>query len=423
MFETSNGTGKLIIGIDLGTETTQISVSRDFDEPESVSIVPNKGMYLVPTVLCVRNDTRDWIVGEEAIRCRNRNAGVFVSDLLAKVENGESTDIFGTEYSGEALLERFIKKVYTAVLQSYLQNDIIKIVVTVRDKTDVLVEAIKKAFVPVGVDMTKLLVISYMESFMYYTISQKKELWVNDVSLFDFDEEGLKYYQLSISKKALPITITARGENLSDEMDYSMLSDIVEGRLSSNFKSITEKILYRQIVSTIYFTGVGFDGNWADPTIKSLCVGRRVFKGQNLYSKGAAYAGIIIGNEDYKDFLFLTNDQVRCSISIRMFKDNRIGEYKLVEAGTPWKQVKAKTVGIIDDTDEIFFTIFNAVRKDTKHVVMNLKNLEQRENKTTRVSVGVRFIDRDTAVITVKDLGFGEFFENTYRIWEKVIEF
>ncbi|MCR4841466.1 MAG: hypothetical protein K5848_08005 [Lachnospiraceae bacterium] len=422
MFERTSGTGKLIIGIDLGTETTQLSVSRDFAEPESVSVVPNKGIYLVPTVLCVRNDTRDWIVGEEAIRCRNRNAGVFVSELLKKVETGEMTDIFGTDYSGEALLERFIRKIYTAVHQSYLTDEITRVVVTVRNKTDAVVAAINNAFQSIGTDMNRVVVISYMESFMYYTISQKKELWVNDVSLFDFDEEGLKYYQLSIAKKGLPITITARGEDLSDDMDYGMLSDTVEGRLAGNFKNITDKLLYRQIVSTMYFTGVGFDGNWADGIIKSLCIGRRVFKGQNLYSKGAAYAGMIIGNEDYKDYLFLTDDQVRCTISIRMFKDNRIGEVRLVDAGMPWKRVKAKTVGIVDDTDEIFFTIFNAVRKETKHVVMNLKNLEQRENKTTRVSVGVKFLDRDTAVLTVKDLGFGEFFENTYRIWEKVIE-
>jgi hypothetical protein len=125
----------------------------------------------------------------------------------------------------------------------------------------------------------------------------------------------------------------------------------------------------------------------------------------------------------YKDFLFLTDEQIRYSISIRMFKDNRIGEYPLVAAGTDWRTVNAKTVGILDNSDEVFFTIFHTVRKETRHVVMNLRNIEPRENKTTRVAVSIKFLDRDTAVLTVRDLGFGEFFENTYRIWEKVISF
>ena len=414
---------QLIIGIDLGADTTQISVSADRGEPESISIVPNKSMYLIPTVLCVRNDTRDWIAGEEAIRLRNRDAGIFISDILEKVESGESTDVFGTPYSGNALLDRFVRKVFAAIRQRYLQDEIAGVYVTVREKTDVLKKAIEKAFESVGVDEERLTVLSYMESFMYYAVSQKKELWVNDVGLFDFDEEGLKYYQLSVSKKSLPITVTARGQDLAGELSYSMLAGNSESRALSAFKTVTDKLLYRQIVSTLYFTGAGFDGTWADEAIKSLCLGRRVFKGQNLYSKGAAYAGLIKNRPDYKDFLFLTDKQVRYSVSIRMFKDNHIGEFRLVEAGENWDEVKAKTVGILDDTDEVFFSIFHTVRKETKHVVMKLKNIEKRENKTTRVSVSVKFIDRDTAVLTVRDLGFGEFFDNTYRIWEKVIQF
>ncbi|MBQ8280790.1 MAG: hypothetical protein IJZ25_00100 [Lachnospiraceae bacterium] len=413
----------LIIGLDLGVDTTQISVSIDGSEPESVSISPNKSMFLIPTVLCVRHDTRDWIFGDDAIRCRNRDAGVFVNGILEKVENGDRVNIMGAEFTGNQLLERFVRKIFTALRQRYLRDNIIKVIVTVRNKSNVLSKAIEDALGAVGFEADKVKILSYMESFMYYSVSQKKELWTNDVSLFDFDEEGLKYYQLSTSKKQLPITVTAIGHDFSDELNFTMLASMVDTRLANIFKSITDKLLYRQILSTIYFTGVGFDGSWADDVIKSLCPGRRVFKGQNLYAKGAAHCGLIESNPEYKDFLFLTDDQVRYSVSIRMFKDNRIGEYNLVAAGTNWDQVNAKTVGILDNTDEIFFTIYHTVKKETKHIVMNLRNIEQRENKTTRVSVGVRFLDRDTAVITIKDLGFGEFFDNSYRIWEKVIQY
>lgn len=421
--ETPKNPKSLIIGLDLGVDTTQISVSIGGSEPESVSISPNKSMFLIPTVLCVRHDTRDWIFGDDAIRCRNREAGIFVNGILEKVESGDRVNILGAEYTGNQLLERFIRKIFTSLRQRYLRDNIEKVVVTVRNKTAVLSKAIEDSFEAVGFDREKVRILSYMESFMYYSVSQKKELWTNDVSLFDFDEEGLKYYQLSTSKKQLPVTVTATGHDFSDELNFTMLASMVESRLAGIFKGLTDKLLYRQILSTIYFTGVGFDGDWADEVIKSLCPGRRVFKGQNLYAKGAAYSGIIDGSEEYKDFLFLTDEQVRYSVSIRMFKDNRIGEYNLVAAGTNWQQVNAKTVGILDNTDEIFFTVYHTVKKETKHIVMNLRNIEQRENKTTRVSVGVRFLDRDTAVITIKDLGFGEFFDNSYRIWEKVIQY
>ncbi|MGN0166266.1 MAG: DUF5716 family protein [Lachnospiraceae bacterium] len=421
--ETPKNPKSLIIGLDLGVDTTQISVSVDGSEPESVSISPNKSMFLIPTVLCVRHDTRDWIFGDDAIRCRNRDAGIFVNGILEKVESGDRVNIMGAEFTGNQLLERFIRKIFTALRQRYLRDNIEKVIVTVRNKTSVLSKAIEDSFEAVGVEKDRVRILRYMESFMYYSVSQKKELWTNDVSLFDFDEEGLKYYQLSTGKKQLPVTVTATGRDFSDELNFTMLASMVDTRLANIFKSITDKLLYRQILSTIYFTGVGFDGDWADEVIKSLCPGRRVFKGQNLYAKGAAHCGLIESNPEYKDFLFLTDDQVRYSVSIRMFKDNRIGEYTMVAAGTNWEEVNAKTVGILDNTDEIFFTIYHTVKKETKHIVMNLRNIEQRENKTTRVSVGVKFLDRDTAVITIKDLGFGEFFDNSYRIWEKVIQY
>lgn len=413
----------IIAGFDLGTETTQISISVDGSEPESVSISPNRSMYLVPTVLCIRNDTKDWMFGDEAVRCRNRDAGWYVDSILEKLETDEKIQIFGNEYTGAELLDKFIRKIYTAIRQKYLNMTVSKVVVTVKNKNDKLMAAIEKSFEALGFEKNRLMILSYMESFMYYTVSQKKDLWINDVSLFDFDETGLKYYQLSTSKKQLPVTVTVSSYDFDEELNASMMLTMTDSRLAAVFKGITDRLLHRQILSTIYFTGQGFDGTWADDVIKSLCPGRRVFKGQNLYAKGAAYAGIISESEDYKNYLFLTDNQTRFSVSIRMFKDNRIGEYTMVAAGSDWRKVHAKTVGILDDTDEVFFTVFHAVRKETKHIVMNLRNIEKRENKTMRVSVLVEFLDRDTAVLTVRDLGFGEFYENTYRIWEKVIHF
>ncbi len=411
----------LVIGYDLGREATQISVSRGMEEPESVSITPSNGHVLIPTVLCVRSDTKDWLFGEEAIRCANRGAGVFVSDLVGKVLRGEEITIFETKFTAQALLERFIRKTFTALRQRYLQDNIEQIVVTMREEDAKVERAVLAALEAIGIKQERVLFQPYITSFMYYSVCQKKELWTNDVALFDFNENGLFYHQLSVSRKFAPITVSSQTADLSDLMDAGMLETMPDNQLAFCFRNVTDKVIQRQILSTIYVTGKGFEGNWSDDVLKSLCTGRRVFKGQNLYATGAVYRALYGGSEQLQDFLFLTDDMIRSTISIRMFKDNHIADYPMVRAGAKWSEVNAKTVGILDDTDEVFFTIFHAVRKETKHVVLSLRNLNRRENKTTRVSIAVTCIDRDTAVLTVKDLGFGQFYENTYRVWEKVI--
>jgi len=411
----------IVIGFDLSPEMTQIAVSRGGEEPESVSVSSTSGQFLIPTVLCVRNDSGDWLFGEEAIRCKNRNAGVFIDDLLGKAEREEGVYIRDVEYTPRNFLERFFRKIMVVLRQKYTSDSVEHVVVSMRDPSDKLIQMVTDAMETTGIRRDHIRVRSHLQNFMFYAVCQKKELWVNDVGLFEFNENGLTYTQLSTAKKIAPITVTAQITDLSTLLDNNMLETMPDNQLAYCFRTITDKVLYRQILSTIYVTGKGFEGAWSDEVLKSLAAGRRVFKGMNLYAKGAAYFGLYENAEDMREFLFLTEDMIRSTIAIRMFKDNQIADYPMVRAGTRWSEVNAKTVGILDDTEEVYFTIYHTVKKDSQHVVMSLKNLHGRENKTTRVSIGIRCLDRETAVITVKDLGFGHFYPNTYRVWEKIV--
>ena len=410
----------IIIGYDLGAETTQIAVGRLSEEPDSISIT-SSGNTVIPTVLCVRSDSMDWLFGEEAIRFNNRNAGRFVDDLVNRVVRGEPEVIYEVEYTAQELLARFVRKTFSAVRQKYVNETIGKVVVTMRTLYPQVTEAVRQAIEETGIRRERIEFQPYVMSFMYYAACQRKEYWVNDVSLFDYNENGLFYYQMSTSRKGSPTTVTTYTADLSDLMDVSMLENMQENRMQYSFRLVCDKVIQRQIISTIYVTGKGFEGTWPDAILKSMTAGRHVFKGTNLYAKGAAYCGMYREDERFADYLFLSEDMVRSTISIRMFRDNRVADYPLIQAGERWKNAKATTVGILDATDEIYFTVYNAVRKETRYTIMNLKNLHRRENKTTRVAVKVTFLDRDTAVCTVTDLGFGQFFPSSYRVWEKII--
>ena len=365
----------IVIGFDLSPEMTQIAVSRGGEEPESVSVSSTSGQFLVPTVLCVRNDSGDWLFGEEAIRCKNRNAGVFIDDLLGKAEREESVYIRDVEYTPRNFLERFFRKIMVVLRQKYTSDSVEHVVVSMRDPSDKLIQMVTDAMETTGIRRDHIRVRSHLQNFMFYAVCQKKELWVNDVGLFEFNENGLTYTQLSTAKKIAPITVTAQITDLSTLLDNNMLETMPDNQLAYCFRTITDKVLYRQILSTIYVTGKGFEGAWSDEVLKSLAAGRRVFKGMNLYAKGAAYFGLYENAEDMRDFLFLTEDMIRSTIAIRMFKDNQIADYPMVRAGTRWSEVNAKTVGILDDTEEVYFTIYHTVKKVSQQVVMSLKNL------------------------------------------------
>ena len=258
----------IVIGFDLSPEMTQIAVSRGGEEPESVSVSSTSGQFLIPTVLCVRNDSGDWLFGEEAIRCKNRNAGVFIDDLLGKAEREESVYIRDVEYTPRNFLERFFRKIMVVLRQKYTSDSVEHVVVSMRDPSDKLIQMVTDAMETTGIRRDHIRVRSHLQNFMFYAVCQKKELWVNDVGLFEFNENGLTYTQLSTAKKIAPITVTAQITDLSTLLDNNMLETMPDNQLAYCFRTITDKVLYRQILSTIYVTGKGFEGAWSDEVLK-----------------------------------------------------------------------------------------------------------------------------------------------------------
>lgn len=413
----------LLLGIDIGDEYTQISnYHYKLQEPESVSLNTDKEDYFIPTCLAIKESNKEWLIGQDALRCGEREQGILVEGLLQKLQNEESVVIYGTEFSAAALLERYLKRVLGSLRQIYLNNSILKLVITTRKVNRKIKSQILEALGNLGITEERVLVQSYIQSFMYYVVSQRQELWVNDVGLFDYSEEGLKYYQLSIGRKSSTVPVIVRKYDLPEPFPYEFVKQEESERLSNHFEETAKQILYKKIVSTIYVTGKGFEGTWSDPALRNLCSGRRVFRGQNLYTKGACYAAYAEAMGCYSDYVFLDEERITSEISIQVYQDAKEQEILLAKAGVPWWQAEKSLMVILDHTDEIHFVVKSISQKEPVLEVMKLENLRKRENKTLRMSINLKFIDRDTAVVTVRDTGFGTFYENSHRIWEQILK-
>ena len=44
-----------------------------------------------------------------------------------------------------------------------------------------------------------------------------------------------------------------------------------------------------------------------------------------------------------------------------------------------------------------------------------------RENKTLRLEIEARFLDYNTLVLKIRDVGFGDICPATYRVWEQIV--
>lgn len=417
-----DSTRKLIVGYDLCDDYTQISCySYKTFEPILVYPADNDDNPLIPTALCEKSELKAWVCGKEAVECAREGEGVLIDGLLHKLKHGEEVVVSGQKYSAVSLMEKYLRKTLTLIKNYFPTEPITRIVVTLCDMDPVIVEGVYKALSMLGIEKDRASIISHGSSFLYYALSQPKELWLNDVGLFDFNQNGLNYYQISINRRANPMIAGLEKKDFSDTMNYSVLSNRNVDKEYS-FEIIANTVLYKQIISTLYFTGRGFDGGWADNVIKSLCTGRRVFVGQSLYSYGACYAAKELARDSSLDNIILINDEMTVSsIALMAYADGMTREVVLADAAMPWYEVNESVDVIPEDADNIELVIRNIMTKEVIRERLPLNNLPERPDRMTRLNISISCLDKTKLKVAISDLGFGEYYPGTGVLAEYIL--
>ena len=417
------GEGKQLL---LGFEITNESSQKYFFQTQAQDAVPifmtqNQSNPLFPTCLAVKESTKEWLLGEEAIRLVDLGEAVLVDNLLKKVENQESITVYGTSFTPEMLLTKFFKRAFMVVRQQFLNSSIQKLVITIPNLTAKTTELIYLSLEELGLLRDRVYIISQVQSYMYYVLSQKPEIWAHDVSLFTYDETGLFYYNLSVNRRMQPYAVLVNRMDLSNELTPELFEQEPLERVLYRLEKIMNQVLYKRLTSAVFVTGKGFEGNWVRDVLIRLSSSRRVFLGQNLYAKGACLAAKGFLDDRFLNYLFLGDEMITSTISLRVYENAKEVDFCLVKAGTPWWKANNTVTVILDQTKELAFTVTNLLKREPLYEVLSLDGLLERENKTIRLSITVHFIDRFTAIVTVRDVGFGVFYETNYRIWEQVL--
>lgn len=414
----------LLVGFDLCDDFSRISCYNNITfEPETIKYDYNSESELLPTIMAYKEETDEWIFANEAVEASKEGNVILIDNIVEAVKNNKMIIVNGQEFLPTDILASFFRK-SLSLIRRYHPNDNIKKMIVTIEKTHIqLVKGIFIALEKLNIYKDRVSVQSHSQSFMYYAMSQKKELWMNDVALFHYDKEGLKYFQVNIDRRHRPATAGVWEENWSDKLSYQMIkSDGIEV-VKDVFEKIAVKAFYKQVITTVYMTGIGFEGKWVEKVVTSFSQGKRLFKGQSLFSDGACYAAREISEKSkLQEYILMSEDMVGSSISVRAYFDATEQELPFVKSTETWYEVDKSYEFILNDSNEIEIIVKNALLDAKKSFIIAMDLTNPRPNKTTRVRVNVRMADAKTCVITMKDLGFGDFYPASNRVWEKIIK-
>ena len=281
----------IILGIDFSMDFTQLAYLENDVTPKSIH-TKNKDTFQIPTTVCYNKELMEWSAGDEAVskgRLNNSTSYNNLPQMCSKKMRKDDRQVVSTFM--EYLLDLAKRRCKTKVIRNIL--------LSVDDLNPTMVDNIKKIFEELGFERKQIRIISHTESFVYFILNQNSDIWVNSVYLVNYNKYNFSLRKLSVMRSRKPYVADV------EEKDYSFIENRIKEKnvmfdsdLDDNAMVQLDKSLARQlakeirddVVSAIYLVGQGFiDANW-DFTIKGICENRRVFQGNNLFVKGAAYA-------------------------------------------------------------------------------------------------------------------------------------
>lgn len=416
---------KVLVSIDLCRDYSQMSYcyTGSMTEPESVSAIVGEQKYLIPTVAGRLNNANDWCIGDDAVLRNKRGEAELSGDILMAVLAEKNIEINGKEYSGYEVLKGYLEGLFKMLNTNYHISNPDYIVVTVEYPDRILVNLVRKVLEDMGFLKDAIKVIGHSESLIYYTIFQKKELWVNDVLIFDFTDKQFLVRRLNTIRGRVPQPIIVEEMDLSSKYTMDM-TRTEQGRseMDEQFLLLLKELCGKHIVSTVYLTGVGFYEKWMKDSIQYLCSKRRVFQGYNLFVKGACYAAISeLGIGNAGEYLFVCSGRTLVNIELEVEKGGKTVPVPLSNAGTNWYEAGARAEGILDGTREIRFRVTSSLSRNSQIITINLKDFPPRPDKTTRIEIVLAYRNDRQCVILVKDLGFGVFFKSSGEVVKEII--
>ena len=401
-------TGKKIdIGIDLDGDVAMVSFSYAGCEPETVSPLAGSEIFAIPLAICLKKNG-GWAYGEEAHRVEKSGLGQCEDHLLERALRGEQVQLGEKLFALSDLLAMFLKKMVTMAGRLGPAASLSCLVITTRTLDVPMIRLLQECVRAMQLPEGAVHFMDHKESFFYYGSSQPPEFSSHNMGLFEYRGRQMLFWCLEREKESRPQLLSVREERYGFEPEQA----------DEVFARIIPQAFGKQIITTVYLVGDGFENGWMKQSLQLLCQGRRVFLGKNLFSKGACYAAMRMDDTKPQRYVYIGEHEMKCNVSLKVYERGKLSFFTLVTAGVPWFEAQGRCEVVIDGTPTIDFWIQQPNSREARIETVALSALPERENRTTRMLIDAVPKSDHEVLMTLTDIGLGELVPGTGKKWE-----
>ena len=229
----------LYIGVDLREENSQLALlAPQGEEPKLVFDPRDKTENTqIPTVVTIPGSRET------------------VGHFLEKIVKGEPIFAAGVESDPVNVLAAYFQKILSFTRREYPEGMIRRLVVTTKYRDFRFISQIYQALEKLGIGKDRAMVVDRRQCFVYYVMNQKKDLWVNQVGVFDYEDHEITYFQMHVDRYQHPPFVTVMERQYPDYV--KMLEEPVpeesgENARGSVVEAMVKGALHGQVITTVY---------------------------------------------------------------------------------------------------------------------------------------------------------------------------
>lgn len=439
---------RYVVGYDINDNLTQISYFElNNDSPETLVSDGENERLGIPTLLCKRRKVNQWSFGTEAERLIRNDGEAEVSRIFSLAVSGKSLTIDGESFDGLDLLILFIRKSLNLLSVYVSVEQIESLIFTAPSLDSNVISVLERVAAAIPVPRDRISFQSYSESVYHYMIHQQQELWETGSVVFDHDGRYMTCYYLRMNHRTTPIVgmidefkfddvkvpddqLTTFEEAEAGEDENEEYKDNREEQdekireMDDALQELMHDFLMTRPVRSVYLLGDGFAKEWCKNTIRFLCMGRRVFQGRNMYSKGACHYGMdrLKPTELNSKYIFLGKDKLQFNLGMMVNRRDKEEYIALADGGENWFDISTVVEFMLVQGSRVELIVTPLDGQEIRTIVINLDGIPNRPPKTTRLKMRVSFCSGDTVKVMIEDLGFGEIFPSSGMRWEKEVK-
>lgn len=419
---------KMVVGMDIGRYSVQISYMRQgMTEPETAEQVMGSEVFNIPMLLCKRVGVNQWFYGREALKYHEKEGGYLVDNILQKAIDGRYEVIENENIDSVALLTLFIKRSLSILGGSHLAGGISDIMFTCESLGSRVVEVMSRVAANLQLKNCNVYFQSYAESIYNYVIHQDPTVWNYNVLFSYFDGKKSTNFVFKRNMRTTPIVAfveetepveMALPEYITEDTKPAMYE-----RFDDQYVDLMKNIITDDYFSGVYLVGDGFKEPWADKTLRYLGRNRRLFIGNDIFSRGACYSLMdkYEPTEEATGHVFLGMDKLRCNVGIEVLRRGKESYLALLDAGLNWYDANA-CYEMFMPADNIFKLVLIPL-DGSGHIEHDIviDNPPDRDFDSLRMELSMSMTDVSTVRLLIKDLGFGELYPSSGMEWEFTI--